>query len=305
MRTAYDSTGYTTGNKGNIFLRFLSRNDPDCGLSRFGIGVRKRIYPVIRRLSGPLTDVKGVLVKAEPLPKGPKIFAVTHTYAREDIAWGLTFAGEQSYLITNAYLELLHSSDGWALWASGVILVNRYSKESRKASLLKAENALKMGANVMIFPEGVWNMSENQIVRGLFPGVYKLAHTSQVPVIPMATMIYNGICYVSRGEPLRLDQHEKSAGITLLRDTMATMKWELMERYGVSTRNELLDGKTPEDYWHDHVENYIATQGIYEREAEATAHYQSPQDREQAAVKAHLDQLIPCPENAFLFRSRD
>lgn len=82
----------------NWFLRYLTSNDPKRTITKTGVQFRKAIYPLVRRLSGPLTDVEGILVKNAPVPKGPKIFAVTHTYSREDIAWAISLAGEQSYL---------------------------------------------------------------------------------------------------------------------------------------------------------------------------------------------------------------
>ena len=126
----------------NKLLKYLLNTDPEKVISKHGISLRKAIYPLIRKLSGPLTGVKGILLHSPYLPKVPKIFAVTHTYSYEDIAWGISYAGEQSFLLTNAVNELLHTSDGWALWASGVIMIDRFSKESRQASIEKEKKLL-------------------------------------------------------------------------------------------------------------------------------------------------------------------
>ena len=126
----------------NRFFNYLTSNDPIHTVSKSGIRFRQLLYPIIRRLSGPLTGVEGIPVKMEPLPTGSKIYAVTHTYSREDIAWSISFAGEQAYLLTNAYQELFYTSDGLALWASGVILVDRYDKENRQASIKKTERVI-------------------------------------------------------------------------------------------------------------------------------------------------------------------
>lgn len=288
----------------NWFLKFLMSNDPKKTISKTGLLCRRMIYPVFRKLSGPITDVEGILFREEALPKGPKIFAVTHTYSREDIAWAISFAGEQSYMFTNAWRELLYTSDGIALWASGIILVDRYDKENRAASVEKAKRVLDLGGNVMIFPEAVWNMSPNLIVRKLFPGVYRIAKECKVPVIPISTMMYGNKFYVSRGKAIHLDSMEQREAITYLRDNMATLKWEIMEAYGSSTRKELLGEKTPEEYWEDHLESYIAKQEIYEREEENHAHYMDKDDIEQMQAFEHLDHLIPGRNNAFLFRHK-
>ena len=286
----------------NWFLKYLTSNDPKKTVTKRGLVFRRMIYPLVRRLSGPLTEVEGVLFRDEPLPKGPKIFAVTHTYSREDIAWSISLAGEQSYLLTNAWRELLYTSDGIALWASGIILVDRYDKENRAASIEKAKRVLALGGNVMIFPEAVWNMSPNQIVRKLYSGVYRISREAKVPVIPISTMMYGNKFYVSRGQALHLHSMEQQEALTVLRDNMATLKWEIMETYGFSTREALLEGKTPEAYWEDHLENYIAKQKVYEREEESHAHFMDKADIEQIEAFEYRDHLIPRKENAFLFR---
>ena len=285
----------------NWFLRYLTSNDPKRTITKTGLQFRKAIYPLVRRLSGPLTDVEGILVKNAPVPKGPKIFAVTHTYSREDIAWAISLAGEQSYLLTNAWRELFFTSDGLALWASGIILVDRYDKTNRRASIQKAARVLELGGNVMIFPEAVWNMSENQLVRKLYPGVYKIASLTGVPVIPISTMMYEDKFYVSKGNALYLSQFSQQEALRELRDGLASLKWEIMEKYGSSTREELLQGRSPSDYWNEHVETYISKQTVYEREEESHAHFMDRGDIEQLHAFEHLAQLIPSRENAFLY----
>lgn len=288
----------------NQYLSYLTNNDPKRTISKVGLHFRKVIYPLVRRLSGPLTDVEGILEKAETMPSGPKIFAVTHTYSREDIAWAISLSGEQSYLLTNAWRELLYTSDGWVLWASGIILVDRYDKANRRASIEKAKRVLELGGNVMIFPEAVWNMSENLLVRKLYPGVFRIAAMTGVPVIPISTMMYGNRFYVNRGKALNLSRLDQRTALSELRDSLATMKWEIMERYGFATREDLLNGQAPSDYWRDHIEGYIAKQKVYEREEESHAHFMDKDDIEQIQAFEHLSALIPCKENAFLFNKR-
>ena len=106
---------------------------------------------------------------------------------------------------------------------------------------------------------------------------------------------------MSRGTPLHLDGFNQDEGLSLLRDALATLKWEIMERYGASTREELLHGQEPDALWTDHIENYIAKQKIYEREEESHAHYMKKADIEQIQAFEHLMRLIPNKNNAFLF----
>ncbi|MBQ7146521.1 MAG: 1-acyl-sn-glycerol-3-phosphate acyltransferase [Lachnospiraceae bacterium] len=266
--------------------------------------MRKAIYPIVRKLSGPLTDVEGILVNKPVLPKGPKVFSVTHTYSREDIAWAISLVGEQSYLLTNAYRELMCTSDGIALWASGIILVDRYDKDNRRASIQKAKRLLQMKGNVMVFPEAVWNMSENQLVRKLYPGVYRIAAAANVPIIPVSTMMYEKKLYVNIGTAIFCQTMKQQDALIQLRDSMASLKWAIMERYGKDTREHLLGGLSPEEYWKNHIDSYIAKQTVYEHEEESNAHYMDRDDIEQAQAFEHLQLLSPKQENAFLFNKR-
>lgn len=288
----------------NWYFKYLTSNSPRLTITRPGLWMRKALYPIVRRLSGPLTDVEGILVNKPILPKGPKVFSVTHTYSREDIAWAISLVGEQSYLLTNAYQELMYTSDGLALWASGIILVDRYDKENRKASIQKAERLLRMGGNVMIFPEAVWNMSENQLVRKLYPGVYRIAAAANVPIIPISTMMYDKKLYVNIGAAIFCQSMKQQDLLIQLRDSMASLKWAIMESYGRDTRKHLLGRLSPEEYWRDHIDSYIAKQTVYEYEEERKAHYMDADDIEQAQAFEHLGLLSTKKENAFLFNKR-
>lgn len=286
----------------NWFFKYLTGNDPLKTISVFGIHFRRIIYPVLRRLDEKMCGMKKVVVSMGELPKGPKIYAATHTYSAEDVKFAISTAGESVYLMTNGRSELLYDVEGIAMWLVGVILVDRYDKENRAAALRKAERVLGHGGNILIFPEGVWNMSPNLIVRKLYSGIWKMACSTKAPVIPVATMIYEGTMYISRGKAMDISQYTRDKGLQLLRDELATMKYEIMEKYGKITREELLKGMSPEQYWNKHIEDYIKTQVIYEREEEEKAHYMDRDDIEQQEAFKYREQLIPSLQNAFLFR---
>ena len=275
----------------NFFLEYLLDNEPEKTISKIGIKNRKILFPITRRLAGPVCGTKGILVDKVPLPKGPKIFAVTHTNNTEDISWALSFAGESAYLFCNGYNELMYTSEGIAMWLAGVIYVDRYDKVNRQASVKKAERVLNYGGNVMIFPEGVWNMSENLLVRKMYPGVYRIASLTKAPVIPISTMVYDNVLYAIRGEKISLHEYEINDGLTVLRDTLASMKWELMEKYGKTSRADLLKDLTPEEYWENFIKEYEATQIVYEHEVEKNDHFLDKDDFAYIEVQEAMGKL--------------
>ena len=74
---------------------------------------------------------------------------------------------------------------------------------------------------------------------------------------------------------LLLDEQE---GQTLLRDTMATWYFYLMEKYGQTTRAELLEGfETADDAWESYMEMHTSCVKYYDREIELCADYRPKQ----------------------------
>lgn len=47
-----------------------------------------------------MSGMKKVVVSMGELPKGPKIYAATHTYSAEDVEFAISTAGESVYLMT-------------------------------------------------------------------------------------------------------------------------------------------------------------------------------------------------------------
>lgn len=192
--------------------------------------------------------------------------------------------------------------DGITAWLNGSLIVDRTDKESRSAAKKKMKYAIEQGANLIVFPEGVWNKSENLLVLQLFGGIYDVAKETGAVVVPVATHLEGKHVYVSTGDALDISGYDKTEGLAVLRDKMATLKWELMERYSNVSRSELLKEKTPEEYWHGYIEHLISEVDFYDREVEDNAHFRSEEQKEYEAVCAHLERVEPRKENAFLFR---
>lgn len=63
-------------------------------------------------------------------------------------------------------------------------------------------------------------------------------------------------------------------GVELLRDTMATGYFLMMERYGKTTRKELLEGfETADDAWEAYMAMHTGCVKYYDREIELVADY--------------------------------
>ena len=169
----------------NYPLQYLLKNDPESVLSKHGWIIRKVIHPVFRNVLVPLSSKnKLVIERKAPFPKDrPIIFAATHGF-RDDIAFSIKTTGVHSYILLSSLPAFYESFDGYALWLNGVIMLDRKDKASRAAAKEKMIYALSLGANILIFPEGVWNKTENLVVQELFPGIYDVAKASGALVVP-------------------------------------------------------------------------------------------------------------------------
>lgn len=79
-------------------------------------------------------------------------------------------------------------------------------------------------------------------------------------------------------DPISIEGLSETEGLVLLRDTMATWYFLLMERYGQTTRADLLDGfETADEAWESHIAMHTGCQKYYDLEIELCADYR-PKD---------------------------
>ncbi|TKK68507.1 1-acyl-sn-glycerol-3-phosphate acyltransferase [Ilyomonas limi] len=76
---------------------------------------------------------------------------------------------------------------GW-IYSLGAILVDRKSEQSRKQSYAKMKAVLRIGLDMVIYPEGTRNRS-NEPLKPFHDGAFRLSAETGVPIIP--TLIFN------------------------------------------------------------------------------------------------------------------
>jgi len=286
----------------NRFLEYLKQPEPEKTISKGGISIRKKLNLLVKVFAPLMSKYKMKVVDNKKVADGrPIIFSATHGF-RDDILFTMRAIKAHGYILFGNIHQLYHSYEGIAIWLNGVVVVDRTDKESRHASREKMKYVLRLRGNLIVYPEGTWNKSDNLLVLHLFGGIYDVAKETGALVVPVATHLEGKHVYVSVGETFDIAVYEKTEGLAVLRDEMATLKWELMERYSRVTRKELLKDKTPEEYWHDYIEHLISEVDFYDRDVEENAHFRSKEQKEYEAVCAHLEKLEPKKENAFLWR---
>lgn len=288
----------------NWYFEYLKQNEPEKVLSKIGVILRKWINPIIRTVAPLTCKYKLVFVKKTKLPKGrPLIFAPTHGF-KDDILFTVVTITIHAYLLFGSLPAFFHSFEGVLAWLNGVVLVDRTNKESRKAAKRKMKKVIELGDNLIVFPEGVWNKTENLLVQKLFPGIYDVAKETGALVVPLATVLEGGKVYSSMGEPFDVAVYDRAEGLAELRDRMCTLRYEIMEQYCTCTRKELLQEKTQKEYWHDYIEGLISEVQCYDREVEDNAHFREKGVYSAEEVFAPIWALELKRENAFLLDKR-
>lgn len=231
-----------------------------------------------------------------PLPDKPVIYAVNHfSFADTPIMGRIT--PKRSYILLGK--QRLGFSDWLYFILNGVIFVDRKDKEDMVASKLAMTAYLSKGCSILMFPEGTWNLTENQLMMPMKWGVIDVAKETGAQIVP-TVLEYSREqkqCFVRFGKPMVVSPKDsKAEAIAALRDTMASMRWDFWERKGLFSREELdLDAERQNLFYS--VEEYPPID--WEYESSCIYHpYTEPQD-----AFAHLDRLIPCKENAFLLKA--
>ncbi len=287
----------------NKFLEYLLDNNPNKVLSSFGVKCRKIINPLLRNYIAPLTSKNKYHIEnnVEINTDRPIIFAGTHGL-KDDIALGLRASNSHTYVIFASLLDFFGTLDGPALWANGVILFDRKNKESRKSVLPKMKKAIELGADILMFPEGTLNKTENLIVQKLFPGIYNLAIETNALVVCIAMIQENKDVYAKLCEPIDVSKLNMQDGLTIIRDTLATAKYELMEKYSHINRNSICNRK---EYWVNFITDLENTMlPFYDYEIEYSSQYIDKNIIEYGEAFTHLNNISANRNTAFLFNKR-
>lgn len=288
----------------NEFLKYLLKNEPTSVISKRGIAVRKSISPLIRNVIAPMSSKnKYIIERNKNLPNDrPLIFAATHGL-KDDIACGISATGRHAYLLFGSLPDFFGTIDGPSLWLNGVILVDRKNKQSRRAAKPKMNYALSLGTNILMFPEGTLNKTENLIVQKLFPGVYDVAKQSGALVVPVAIIQEGNKVYAKVCDAFDITQYERQEGLNTLRDLMATAKYELMEKYSCCSRADIGNAK---EYWQNFLDDLVNQMlPFYDYEIENSSQYLDKTDLKHISVKKQSKRLKLNKDNAFLFNKRN
>jgi len=262
-----------------------------------GLEIRRKYAKLLKFFLKIATPEKIIVDNYPQLNKNePYIFASTHGFSSDIIAC-LATIDRSAYLLMGSTNQIEYNRLMYAAWLNGFIYVNRLDDVSRQQSVKKMERVLNSGSSVLIFPEGGYNNTENNLCNKLFAGPYVLAKKTGCKVVPIAPFYEQNSdkIYMNYGEPIDLGEFpDKKEALLYLRDVLSTMVYENMEKHSSpyirnedvdehisfmeQRRKEYLKNPWTRDVWDEELTQYLDSD---EREYNATM---------ETLEKVHIDE---------------
>lgn len=284
----------------NTGLKWYETADIDNFTSNVGIKLRKAINSPWRRILK-LGISKKVIMEQYPVLAKRKayIFCVNHSFD-EDVISAICGIDRNVYVLQGTTHQMEHNPIFYALWLNGMIYVNRLEEQSRKAAVLKMERILQAGNSIMLFPEGGYNNTENQLVMPLFASPYILSKKLEVEVVPFITFHDCGTkdIYIRAGEPMALWKYGKWEALDMLRDAMSTIVYEIMREHTEPVRRADLGEDSRRDYMEIRKGVYACQKWYEDVWEEELTHYPGHGVTEPTRARDYIDRVHVTVENA-------
>lgn len=216
------------------------------GIELRGINLRKKIHflcDLILKIDQVLSKENNVVIsnKSNTIKNSPKIFACTHI-GGNDIQRTFQIINEPAYLMLGDPGILYKMPIYQALKLNGVIPLETKNRIDRKIAYNRSIELLNKGGNLLIYPEGAWNVSCNELVMKTYVGTVRMAKETGFPIVPIAVEQYDKTFYFNIGKEytIKKDDLRSEKELNLdLRDKLCTLKWEILENQEKLKHNDI------------------------------------------------------------------
>ena len=232
----------------------------------------------------------------------PFIFVANH-YGIDDIPIACEVVKRHVYVLLTSLDRM--SINGMLMRANGVVWVNRLDKESKAAAKGELLRHLSLGRSILIFPEGVWNLSPNLLMLPMHYGIIDISLKANVPIVPIVTHCNDGCYYVRVGDAFQ-PTTDKGASICRLRDIMATYLYEFIESVSLEKKENALSDCFEKDILR-RLSKYPRARKNPKayREYESRLIFQPEEVITADEAFAHLTNIEITKENAFLLKNSE
>lgn len=180
------------------------------------------------------------------IPEQQCLFIANH-FCVHDIPFATEVIGKHTYVLVSD--EDKNTLNGLALSMNGIIWIHRTDKQDRIRARNDVIEYLNSGCNILMYPESTWNLTASLPMLPMNWGVIGISKETKVPICPMYLLFDEKKCFVKIGEPF-LPVLDDAKEIERLRDKMATMCFDLMEKIPIALRCDV-----PDNYEQASVDN--------------------------------------------------
>lgn len=274
-----------------------------------GVHLRKHLHflvAAILKMDEHISKEKIVILKDEHNTNGKnaRIYACNHI-GGNDIQRVFQVIKEPAYLMLSDPGILYRMPIYYGLMLNGVIPLETTDAEDRKIAYRRAVELLEKGGNLLIFPEGAWNVTPNLPIMKTFTGTVRMAQETGCEIVPIAVQQYGNTFYFNIGENYLISKYSEKPIEKLnaeLRDRLATLAWEIMASFAPVSRSEIPAGYV--DSFQAEIVNRCNFGYGFTLQDAINESFHDKTITNYSEAFAHLAHLIPCKENAFLFRDR-
>lgn len=241
---------------------YLLEDDPNLVISKKDVFIRKLILDKLIKKIGPsqlknkqIFENRNALRSNDnsserkiTLSKEPIIWTPNHHF-KDDVLASYLATGRQSYILFGSVPQFYNTFDGVLANLVGSLMTNRKVSSSKHASIKKAGRAIELGSDILCFPEGIWDKLPHELLLQFWSGVYHIAKENGAKVAPIVHYIYDPTLQIDSkinpihtvvDDPIDITQFSEKAGLEYLRDVMASWYYLMMEKYGKSTREDII-----------------------------------------------------------------
>ena len=213
-------------------------NRPTDRIQYFSFRLRDKLFPILLNIIKK-DKVHELRLKNEKPDLENVIYAVSH-YSCHDFKYASEVIGKRCWVLVGKQRFDMVSLIGLRL--NGIIWADRNNKYQKKRAVKRINKLLQLGENVIIFPEGTWNMTHSLPIMPLYWGIIDIARETKRPIVPLVFdyEYAGGTCSAMFGQPMyiRADD-EKLDKINELRDEMCTLLWLNWEKKPLIHRSDV------------------------------------------------------------------
>ncbi|SFU45592.1 lysophospholipid acyltransferase family protein [Butyrivibrio sp. M55] len=201
-----------------------------------------RIFVMLLMMQRIVKRQKLIIVNDRHLKNGKAtIFSPTHI-GGADVEMVFEGIGEPAWFMMADPREMYHNFPGAMMKFNGVIAFDSDHKKDRHIAKMRSMELLRKGGNLIIFSEGAYNISPNKLVMHPYAGTAEMAIDTNSDIVPVALVRDGNKYYMNIGKNIDASKYSPDRKYELteyLRNTLATLVWEIIEKMPVTKRRDI------------------------------------------------------------------